>query len=145
MSASVRPGLRKATSRLDAIESLEAQLAEQRRAWTEEQSVVRSVAASDPRAEDRCQFHAAFVAAIDSVHERTIDGTYWSHAKVATAFGVSASQVSRWYNHGASKMAQIPGDVVHAIRRGLPLCAWDSFVAKLNSWRVSERRTGTNG
>jgi hypothetical protein len=140
------PGLRR-TSGLDEIERLQAELDDRRRVWAEEQERVRvrSVVASDPRAVDRCRFHAAFVAAIDCIHEETIDGVRWTHSKIATALGVSAGQMSRMYNHGDKELGQLQGWVMPAIRRALPVQAWDAFIDAISEWRAPSSRRVAHG
>jgi AraC-like DNA-binding protein len=142
-----KPGLRRAGSAVSEIDSrIESLMEERRRAWAEEESRARSVVASDPLAEDLSESHAAFVAAIDSVHEKTIDGTFWSRAKIATALGISAGYMSRLYNYGDKEMCPIQFKHMRAVRRALPACAWAAAVAEMNSWcSPSSLRAVSNG
>jgi hypothetical protein len=137
------PGLRRAAPRVeDAIGELEQKLAELKRAASESVEVVELDSLLN---QSRCDFHAGFRAAVAAIDGKTIDGTRWSHGKVAAALGVTAACVSRWYNDGDKKLAQIPGWVAPAIARCLPRCAWDAFCDAASSWTAQNYRSGTFG
>jgi hypothetical protein len=123
------PGIRRASAPLDAIEVMEKQLAELRRA-AEQPETIEELSSRDL---DRIKVHCSFCAAIESLQL-----TGWSRNRIAIALEVDPVTLRGWIEGGHRQRDQIPGWAIAALSR-LPECAWRSFLRESQRWNSSIR------
>lgn len=122
-------GLRRTTPPLDAIEAMERQLAELRRAA----EAPESEAELDSRDVDRLKIHAAFCAAIEALQL-----TGWSRNRIAAVIECDPVTLRGWLESGYRQRDQLPGWVIASLSR-FPECAWRAFMRETQRWTSSIR------
>ena len=134
--SSERPGLRRCPSpQLDAIEVMERQLAELRRAAEQPAPGVEL----SSRDVDRLNIHAAFMCAVEALQ---LSG--WSRNKIAGVLDVDPVTLKGWIEAGFRQRDQLPMWLVGAIGR-LPEVAWTAFWRDVQRTRRIAPRNGTTG
>lgn len=119
------PGLRKASS-LDALDAIEKQLAELRRAAEQ----VEHTEELSSRDLDRAKVHSSFCAAIEAL---LLMG--WSRNRIATVFEVDPATLRGWLEGGHRQRDQLPAWAIASLAR-FPECAWRAFLRDSQRWNA---------
>jgi hypothetical protein len=122
-------GLRRVAPALDAIEVMEKQLAELRRA-AEQPEPIEELSSRDL---DRIKVHCSFCAAIEALQL-----TGWSRNRMASVFEIDPVTLRGWIEGGHRQRDQIPGWAIASLAR-FPECAWRAFIRESQRWTSSIR------
>jgi hypothetical protein len=129
MMNTLKPGLRRIAPALDAIEAMERQLADLRRA-AENPEPTEELSSRDL---DRIKVHSTFCAAIEALQL-----TGWSRNRIAGVFEVDPVTLRGWIEGGHRQRDQIPAWAIAALAR-FPECALRAFVRDSQRWASSIR------